>query len=345
MIWFLGIILFGVLGIALTGWSVSAPGYQGPKSDHFNGTTFQNIGGVDSKNLWQVLKWMINREQGEWVEMTKSDVSYGKPPAKKVEKGLQLTYVNHSTFLIQTAGFNILTDPVWAERVSPFSFMGPRRMRPPGIRFRDLPPIDVVLVSHNHYDHLDIDALQRLKADFDPLFLVPLGVDLYLQKKGISKTISMDWWNEEQVTDTVSVAFVPAQHFSARGMFDRDKTLWGGFVLQSPAANIYFAGDTGYGSFFPEIGKRYAPIKIGLIPIGAYKPRWFMSPVHLDPEEAIQVHHDVEAEVSIGMHYGTFPLADDGQYDPLNDLKKALAQQDSTPDFRILEEGKSLMFN
>lgn len=340
MIWIFGALAVAAALIAGVGWYMSAPGYEGPESDHFNGTTFENIGGVDSKNLWEVLKWSLNREQGEWVERTAEEVPPGAKPADRVSDGFVLTYVNHSTFLIQTDGLNILTDPVWSERVSPFSFAGPRRMRPPGIRFEDLPAIDLVLVSHNHYDHLDIATLKDLNDAHAAKFIVPLGVDLYLKQQGISNTTAIDWWEDEAISEAVTVSGVPAQHFSARGMFDRDKTLWMGFVLQTSFGNIFFAGDTGYGPFFPEIGERYAPIKMGLIPIGAYKPRWFMSPVHVDPEEAIQVHKDVQAEISFGMHYGTFPLADDGMNDPQRDFSEAIQKPENQGvNFKLLKEG------
>lgn len=153
-------------------------------------------------------------------------------------------------------------------------------MRPPGIRFEDLPEIDVVLISHNHYDHLDVSTLKRINERFNATFIVPLGVDLYLNKQGIENTISLNWWEGTEVSESVKIDAVEAQHFSSRGMFDRDKTLWAGFVIQSPNGNLYFAGDTGYNDFFKEIGERYSPVKTAIIPIGAYIPRWFMGPVH-----------------------------------------------------------------
>ncbi len=303
------------------GWWTSAPGYSGPKTDHFNGSKFLNGEGYEEKGFSDLFKWMTSREPGEWTELGEDEVEYGEKPVSRVSDSTQvITFINHSTFLIQTDGLNIITDPVYSKRVSPFSFAGPKRMRPPGIKFEDLPEIDVVLLSHNHYDHLDISTLKRIKETFNPVFITPLGVDLYLNKKGIQNTVSLDWWQGTQLSDSVIVDAVQAQHFSSRGMFDRDKTLWAGFVIQSPNGNIYFAGDTGYNTFFKEIGNRYAPIKTSLIPIGAYIPRWFMGSVHIDPQHAIQIHKDVNSEFSIGMHFGTFPLADDGQDDPIKEL-------------------------
>lgn len=340
LFWILGILAALTLIIVSIGAWMSAPGYSGPETTHFNGKKFINNDGYEEKSTSDMLKWMFTRKPGPWNELTEADIEYGPKPAERNNDSTQVfTYVNHSTFLIQTDGLNILTDPVWSKRVSPFSFAGPKRMRPPGIRFEDLPPIDLVLISHNHYDHLDIGTLKRIQEAHDPEFITPLGVDLYLNKEGISKTTSLDWWQETDVTDSLQVAAVRAQHFSSRGMFDRDQTLWAGFVIKSLKGNIYFAGDTGYNDFFTEIGERYAPIKTSLIPIGAYIPRWFMSPVHVDPQQAVQVHKDVGSEFSIGMHFGTFPLADDGHDEPINEFNEAVGDQQ----FVLMGEGERLV--
>jgi L-ascorbate metabolism protein UlaG (beta-lactamase superfamily) len=335
----LGGFLLLVLGI---GWWMSAPAYKGPVTDHFDGKKFVNGDGYQGQGFTQPIKWATNRQLGEWRELSNEEAPFGEKPLARINDSTQvITYVNHSTFLIQSDGLNILTDPVWSQRVSPFSFAGPKRMRPPGIRFEDLPEIDVVLISHNHYDHLDIATINKINEQHSATFITPLGVDLYLNKQGIANTLSLDWWQGTGLSDSVSVDAVRAQHFSSRGMFDRDKTLWAGFVIQSPKGNIYFAGDTGYNTFFKEIGERYAPIKTAMIPIGAYVPRWFMGPVHIDPAQAVQVHHDVGAELSIGMHYGTFPLADDGQTQPVRELVEALDGEN----FMILKEGRAVVRN
>lgn len=342
MLWIALIILIAAGLVTFIGWSLSAPGYEGATSDHFDGSHFNNIAEIEEKDFFDVLKWYAQREPGEWNVIPLNEVQFAARPETRVEDGLVITYVNHSTFLIQTNGLNILTDPVWSDRVSPFSFAGPKRMRPPGLRFEDLPKIDLVLISHNHYDHLDIETLEKLKTAHDPLILVPLGVDRYLEEQGITHTRALDWWDEEEYASGSRITSVPAQHFSGRGTFDRNLTLWTGYVIQTDRGPVYFAGDTGYGDLFKEIGKTFGPIKVGLIPIGAYKPRWFMSPVHLDPAEAIQVHKDIMAEISFGMHYGTFPLADDGQYDPQNDFAKAIQYPENAGvNFKLLEEGDS----
>lgn len=344
MIWILSLLIFIVLGFTIGGWWFSAAGYNGAISDHFNGSTFENIENVEDKGFIDVLKWSINREEGEWRELTEEEVTFSEKPSPRVTDSLMITYVNHATFLIQTDGLNILTDPVWSDRVSPLSFAGPKRMRPPGIKFEDLPEIDLVIISHNHYDHLDIETLKKLKDCYSPEFIVPLGVDLYLNQKGISNTNALDWWNENSVSESMKVTSVPAQHFSSRGLFDRNRTLWAGYVLETDSGDVYFAGDTGYGEFFKEIGKRFNNITVGLIPIGAYKPQWFMSPIHVNPEEAIQVHKDVNAEISFGMHFGTFPLADDGMDEPMYDFSEAMQKPENKGvNFKLLTEGDSFL--
>lgn len=339
----MGFVIFVLVLVCIflgVGFATSAPGYKGPVSAHFNGSKFLNGEGYDEQGFRQLLKWATNRAPGEWTELKEEDFEYGKKPASRISDSTHvITYINHSTFLIQLDNLNIITDPVYSERVSPFSFAGPKRMRPPGIRFEDLPEIDIVLISHNHYDHLDINTIKKIRDAFDPLFITPLGVDLYLKKNGVSNTASLDWWEEAQVSESTDIAAVQAQHFSSRGPFDRDKTLWAGFVIKSQQGNIYFAGDTGYNTFFKEIGERYAPIKTALIPIGAYIPRWFMSPVHVDPVQGIQIHKDVKAEFSIGMHFGTFPLADDGHDDPINEFNAAVGNEN----FVLLGEGEQIV--
>jgi L-ascorbate metabolism protein UlaG (beta-lactamase superfamily) len=258
---------------------------------------------------------------------------------------IRITFVNHSTFLIRHKGINIITDPIWSERTSPFQWAGPKRMRPPGIRFEDLPKIDYVLISHNHYDHLDINTMLRVWKEHEPMVICPLGVGAFLNNHGISNTIDLDWWQTIQKAD-FRFHCVPAQHFSGRGMFDRDATLWAGYVIESGQRKIYFAGDTGYDQeMFSEIGKRFDTIDISLIPIGAYKPQWFMSPIHVSPEEAVFIHRDVNSQKSLAMHFGTFPLADDGQKEPQNDLETALKKHQLNPEtFVVPREGASYSF-
>lgn len=329
--------------IVLIGFFLSGPTYKGPVSDHFDGKQFINPTGLKAKGLKDVFQWMWKRKQGPWKE--RKDVPHGEKPVASSHE-LRITYVNHSTFLIQVNGINILTDPVWSERTSPFQFAGPKRMRPPGIRFEDLPKIDVVLLSHNHYDHLDLPVVKRIFERHRPKMITPLGVKAFLEQNKISGHGDMDWWDEMVLHDDLTVQAVPAQHFSGRGTFDRDATLWCGYVIKRKEGNIYFVGDTGYNEkTFKEIGERCAPIHVALVPIGAYKPQWFMSPIHCSPEEAVKIHLEVKAKVSVADHYGTFPLADDGQHDPKEELMIALEKFNlSTNDFLLLQEGVAKVF-
>ncbi len=321
----------------LIGYILSAPSYQGEKTDHFNGKQFINPANIKAKGFKDLLKWAMNRHPGEWEKIEKSNKGiFQKQTPDSITR---VYYVNHSTFLIQSGHLNLLIDPVWSDRVSPFSWLGPQRMRPPGIKFEELPDIDLVLISHNHYDHLDIPTLLKIQKDFSPLIITPLGVSKLLLKKGLENCIEMDWWQNQKINDQVDIVCVPAQHFSGRGMFDRDKTLWAGYILKFPQGNIYFAGDTGYGDFIKKIGREFGPIKLSLLPIGAYLPKWFMSPIHTSPEDAVKIHLDLDAEKSIGMHYGTFPLADDGMYQPVEDLQAAKIKF-RVSDFLILENGE-----
>ena len=312
----------------------SAPAYQGPVSDHFDGKKFTNPGGVKPGGFKDLIKWMRHREKGEWKEI--KDATYGPAPAERVEgDSIVVTFVNHSTFLIQTRGLNILTDPAWSERASPVSFAGPKRMRPPGIRFEDLPKIDIILLTHNHYDHLDINTMKNLAEQFEPEIYTPLGVGKYLERKGIGNITEMDWWNEAEIASGLKLICTPAQHFSGRGSFDRDKTLWSGFALMTEKGSIYYSGDTGFGDFFNEIATRIAPVRLAFLPIGAYKPAWFMSPIHTSPADAVKIHQILKSPQSIGMHFGTFPLADDSMEDPVDDLKIAL-QKEGVPDSEFI---------
>lgn len=333
-------IIAGVIGA-----SISAPTYKGPASDHFDGKQFINPGGVKAKGLKDVLKWMLGRKRGKWTE-NKTE-AYGKHPLAVEKENIRITFVNHATFLIQVDGLNILTDPVWSKRTSPFSWAGPQRMKLPGLKFEDLPRIHAVLISHNHYDHLDLPTMRTVFGANHPQIITPLGVKAFLDKESIAGAKDLDWWQEEKLSHTVTVQSVPAQHFSGRGMLDRDATLWCGYVLKTSNGNIYFAGDTGYNEItFKEIGERTkGGIKVALLPIGAYKPEWFMSPIHVSPEEAVKIHLDVKSESSIGMHFGTFPLADEGYEEPILDLKAALRKYNLNEEqFVALKEGEVKIF-
>jgi L-ascorbate metabolism protein UlaG (beta-lactamase superfamily) len=336
------ILLIPVL-FTLVGVMISAPKYKGPVSDHFDGKKFINPGGIQAKGLSDVLKWALTRKRAKWIELPDN---YGPRPLEFNKEGFRITYVNHTTFLIQVDGLNILTDPVWSKRTSPFQWAGPKRMRQPGLRLEDLPKIHVVLLSHNHYDHLDIATMHTVFGAHHPKIITPLGVKAFLDEEKITGATDLDWWDEFSLSGSVLVQSVPAQHFSGRGSLDRDATLWCGYMLTTSAGKLYFAGDTGYNeNTFKEIGQKAGEINISIIPVGAYKPRWFMSPIHVSPDEAVKIHLDVKSKVSIASHFGTFALADDSREDPEVDLKNALRDNNILEDkFVLLEEGEPRMF-
>jgi L-ascorbate metabolism protein UlaG (beta-lactamase superfamily) len=320
----------------------SAPRYQGPKSDHFDGEEFINPGRKVEQGFGAFWKWTLNRDQGPWRAWT--DATPGAPPPRRVPEGaLRVTWVNHATTLIQLDGVNILTDPIWSDRASPVGFAGPKRVRPPGIRFEDLPPIDVALVSHNHYDHCDIDTLKRLKDASAPKLFSGLGNAQLFAREGVGASRDLDWWESVQLPNGVKLTAVPVQHFSGRGLCDRMKNLWAGFVLEGRGGRVFFAGDTGYGPHFAQIRERIGPPDLAILPIGAFRPEWFMGPVHVTPDEAVQAHKDLGAKVSVPMHYGTFLLADDGQDEPLERLCAAITREGLRDDeFRVLDFGEGI---
>ena len=260
-----------------------------------------------------------------------------------------VTWVGHATVLAQVGGINLLTDPIFSERASPLSFAGPRRAHAPGLTLRQLPRIDLVVVSHNHYDHCDAPSLQALngQADGPPLFLVPLGLKAWMADIGVTNVIEMDWWQSHRL-GAVEVVMTPVQHWSGRGLNDRLQTLWGGWAVFAPDAHLYFVGDTGFSRDFSDVARRFAQrqqgggFDIALIPLGAYEPRWFMKEQHVDPGEALRMHQDLRAKKSLGIHWGTFELSDE----PLDEPPRALARARtkagiSEDDFFLLALGQT----
>jgi len=253
-----------------------------------------------------------------------------------------VTFIGHATFLIQTAAGNILTDPMYSHRAGPLNLVGPRRIRQPAVAFDDLPAISTVLLSHNHYDHCDLRTLGRLAERFDPLVVTPLGNGALVRSSGIRKVEELDWW-QAATTAALPITLTPAQHFSARTPFDRNRALWGGFVVAVRGRRIFFAGDTAYAPFFQEVRRRLGAIDLALLPIGAYEPRWFMRTVHMNPVEAVQAHLDLDASESVGMHFGTFRMTAEGIDEPqraLDDARAAMNVHASR--FRTLGFGESL---
>lgn len=289
---------------------------------------FRNPGpNINPPSLLAVLKWKLNwkiyAEKSTWPK--KIVIKTSVPPTRVEDHRIAVSFVGHATFLIQTAGLNILTDPVWSQRVSPFTFMGPKRVSAPGVKFNDLPPIDIVLVSHNHYDHMDIATLKRLCKRDKPHIITPLMNDVVIKAHiPHANVTTMDWAEKIVLQNQIAVHLEPAQHWSARGLFDQNHALWGTFIVTTAAGSLCFIGDSGYSSeLFKKIGHKHDDIILSLIPIGAFAPRWFMRNVHMNPEEAILVHQDLKSKHSIASHFKTFPLADDGFEQATQELAQA----------------------
>lgn len=305
---------------------------------HFDGKRFYNPDGPQARGFADALRWKLT-SRPEPSPAFISDVEPSVPPRRVEGSGLRATLVNHSTVLLQHGGFNILTDPIWSERASPLSWIGPRRKRRPGVSLESLPPIDAVFISHNHYDHLDLAALRRLAARGDSTFIVPAGVAPLLVSQRIGPVHEMDWGESlslEVVLPGCTIHCVPARHFSARGIFDRNRTLWCGYVIEWRERLVFFAGDTAFGPHFAQIRAKFGSPHLALLPIGAYQPRWFMSPVHMAPDEAAKAHDILAAATSIAIHHGTFQLADEGIDTPRKEL---LASTQGAP-FLVLNNGQ-----
>lgn len=307
---------------------------------HFDGRRFFNPTGANGQPFWRVPQLLMTRRT-PWPARVL--VRPRCPPALQEGEAAVVTFVGHSTFLIQTRAANLLTDPMYSDRASPVAFAGPRRVRRPGVPLADLPEIAVVLLSHNHYDHCDLWTLRALDRLFHPLVVTPLRNGRLLKSAGIRRIEELDWW-QESAAAPLPIALTPAQHFSARHPFDRNRALWGGFlVLAEGSRRIFFAGDSAYAPHFREIHERTGGVHLALLPIGAYEPRWFMKDVHMTPAEAVQAHLDLAAEQSIAMHFGTFQLTPEGIDDPPAALGEALrARHLPAARFRTLEFGESL---
>ncbi|MBI3893775.1 MAG: MBL fold metallo-hydrolase [Candidatus Wallbacteria bacterium] len=322
-----------------------------PVSDHSDGRRFHNVSGSAGKHrVLAFFRWTATRhlqlrkgrrasaiavepasratEPDERLPIPLPRLE-GAPQDRNTATGaaapgsLLVTWVGHSTLLVQMDGVNLLTDPIWSERCSPLAFAGPRRRNPPGLVLEELPRIDLVIVSHNHYDHLDLPTVRKLAERHDPLFVVPLGVAAWFRRRKLHRVVELDWWQSTEHAG-LTVHATPAQHFSGRSPWDANKTLWVSFVVEGAAGRFFFGGDTGYGPHFAEIGRRLGPMRLAAIPIGAYSPRWFMAPVHIDPEQAVQAHLDLCSRQSIGIHFGTFKLTDEPMEEPPVLLRECL---------------------
>jgi L-ascorbate metabolism protein UlaG (beta-lactamase superfamily) len=301
---------------------------------HFDGRRFYNPGAPQARPFLDVLRWKLS-SRPEPSPAFISDVQQSTPPRRVESSQLRITLVNHSTVLIQQRAANILTDPIWSKRAGPVSWLGPRRRRKPGVRMEDLPDIDAVLISHNHYDHLDLRTLRQIAARGRSTFIVAASGACLLRSEKVEPVYELDW-GESLTLSGFNVHCVPALHFSARGILDRNKTLWCGYAIEFRERLVYFAGDTAFGDHFAQVRNNFGRPDFALLPIGAYEPRWFMSPVHMAPEEAVRAHEILGAKTSIAIHHGTFQLADDGIDTPQRQLM-ACRRDDS---FLILKNGQ-----
>lgn len=305
------------------------PYYQGPATDHFDGTYFFNPGGIPPLGLPDLLRWQFGGGKIAWPKTVTSPFKPAKP-ARRVDRGdIRVTMVGHASLLVQVAGLNILTDPVWSERVSPFSFAGPKRFVAPGIEFSDLPPIDLVLVTHNHYDHMDLATLKALDQAHKPQIVTPLGNDGLIRHAAPETRIAVLDWGEDISVAGIRVIAEPCHHWSARGTFDRCMALWSAFVLETPAGRIYHIGDTGFhdGINYRAVGEKYGGFRLALLPFGAYEPRWFMRGQHQNPQEAVEGMLLCGADYVAGHHWGTFQLTDEGIRQPVEALHAALDER------------------
>ncbi len=298
--------------------------------------------------LLRLWKWRFSQARKDGAKVMRTYIpEYEEPDLAKIHNPdpskLQVTWVGHSTFLIQTAGQNILTDPMWSERASPLSWLGPKRHAKPGLAFSDLPRINIVLISHTHYDHLDRPTIRRLGST--PHYILPTGVGKWFSGQGITTTTELPWWSAHSV-GPLTVTAVPAKHWSKRNLWGTSGAGWSGYMLETPAGVVYFAGDTGYHeTYFTQIRQKFSSIDLSLIPVGAYYPQWIFGNYHVDPHDAVLIHKIVGSKKSIGMHWGTFKLTEEPLDEPPQLLAKeaAAAKLDPT-DFTVLKIGETASF-
>ncbi|MDH6231433.1 L-ascorbate metabolism protein UlaG (beta-lactamase superfamily) [Mesorhizobium soli] len=319
------------------------PYYRGPLSDHFDGRVFFNPNGKAPGSFSALLKWQFGGGRAKWPASWPSPFPRTTPARAVSDGDLRVTMVGHASLLVQIEGINILTDPVWSARVSPLPFAGPKRVNPPGISFDELPQIHIVLLSHNHYDHLDLATLKRLQAKHDPLVITPLGNDTIVRSRAPEMRIVTGDWGDRFEFDSIAVHIEPAHHWSARGTKDRRMALWSGFVVDSPSGKIYFAGDTGFheGAHYRQMAEKHGGFRLAILPIGAYEPRWFMAPQHQNPDEAVRGMQLCNAAFAAGCHWGTFHLTNEPIDEPRAKLEQALDdQQIARERFRAMLAGE-----
>lgn len=312
-----------------------------PPSDHFDGRRFFNPTPAPDAGVFRVLRHVLFGRGEAWPER-QLNAPQLQLAAKLGPNQVALTFVNHATMLIQFGGYNIVTDPVWSDRIGALGIAGPHRVVAPGIPFEQLPRIDLILISHNHYDHLDLATLKRLATRDAPLTFAPLGDGPLLRSAGLARVQEFDWWESAEITPDLSVTFAPAQHNSGRGLFDARRSLWGGFMIQHGARRVFFAGDTAYASHFVEIRRRLGAPDVALLPIGSYEPADMMRPYHMNPAEAVQAQLDLGARYAAPIHYGAFHMTAERVDQPIKDLAAA-REAAGVPEerFPIFPEGQT----
>ncbi len=343
-------VVFILIMIWLTGLSCDAQESR-PGQSHHSPNGFRNPHESEHPGFLGFLKWRWRRlwqdsAPPETHRFTVADNDPGFLAANRSKT--TLTWIGHATVLLQLAGKNILTDPQFSDRASPFRWIGPKRVVPPGLALEELPEIDVVVISHDHYDSLDepsVRALHNRRGGRETTFFVPSGLKAWFTDLGISRVVELDWW-DKQAYDGLEVICIPVHHWSQRSVIDRNSRLWAGWAIRSNDFGFFFCGDTGYSPVFKEIGKRLGPFDLAAIPIGAYEPRWFMKFYHVNPEEAVQIHSDVHSKKSIGIHWGTFPLTDEPLDEPPRRLSQAVKSKGLRPEaFGVLKHGETIVLD
>lgn len=299
---------------------------------HHDGRRYRLEGHRGEAGFIDLLRWRFNGQRARWPQRVEN-LSFPPPPARVAGKDLKATWIGHSTVLVQTAGLNILTDPFLSDRASPVAFAGPLRVRPPALTALTLPPIDVILLSHNHYDHMDLRGLRAIAAHHMPHVVTPSGNARWIKRASPRFRIDELQWGGSAASGSVRLHLTPAQHWSKRSLFDTNTALWGGFVIETDGGNIYFAGDTGYGTgaIFAGVNQAFGAPRLSLLPIGAYEPRWFMHPQHMNPEEAVKAHLALGSRASLAIHHGTIQLTDEAIDTPVKDLRAALTEHSVDP--------------
>jgi L-ascorbate metabolism protein UlaG (beta-lactamase superfamily) len=339
-------------GVLVTGCTTVNP-YYDPARAHHRPDGFQNVDPMARmpRPFGEFFRWQRERQTLQ-IPAPKLDLAAIAPDLGFIRgrgNHFSVTWIGHATALVRIGHTNVLTDPHFSERASPVQWAGPQRWQPPALRIDELPRIDVVLISHNHYDHLDENSVRALNAQQGgpPLFVVPLGIERWLAGVGITNTRTLDWWDSLRIGE-VTVHLTPVQHWSRRTLADTNTTLWGGFVVEGESRGkprrVFFSGDTGYSKrHFREIGERFGGFDLALIPIGAYEPRWFMSAQHVDPQEAVRIHRDIGARLSVGIHWGTFQLTDEPLDQAATDLAAAREKLGvGSGEFVTLRHGQTL---